>query len=393
MRLLDAGRGGPEENPFVPGQGNLPPHLAGRKLEQSALRGHLAKLARKRSPGTNAILCGPRGNGKTALLEWASRHARSLGIGVVSQSASVRAAEGSLRDGLSLLPAWMARGLGRFRNVRVPEFGMSESESGGLTAVLALKVRWRPLLVALDEAHKMDPGLGRDLLNAVQDLQREGRPVTLILAGTPDLPRHLNTMDASFWDRCEDLPIGRLRPQDSADAVRVPLEAAGRSITPEALDAVVRESCGYPFFLQLWGKALWDGCPNASEPISAGDVNRVRPAFQLRQRRFYGKRHEELKRSGLLPAAVAAAALFVSRGRRLPEDVEAAVDASLTALGRGGDEAAALKECEKLCDLGYIWPVYDGPVPAYEPGIPSLMRYVADAARARATAEDAWSRC
>ncbi len=367
----------------MPGQGGLPPHLAGREREQSVLRGHLAMLARGKSPGTGAVLYGPRGNGKTALLLWAVREAREQGVRVVRMPASSEGLGEGLRVELSLLPSWGTGFLRRFRGLKVPGFGirMNAPEDGALLRMLARTARRRPLLVALDEAHKMDPGPGRDLLNAVQHVQGEGRPVMLALAGTPDLPRHLNAMGASFWERSEPLPIGRLGPEDSADAVRIPLDAAGRSIAPEALEAVVRESHGYPYFLQLWGKEIWDRCPAGTDPISTGDIDRIRPGFRRRQRQFYGNRYRELKRAGLLPAASAVAALFAGGERRVPEEVEGAVGAALAKSGRAAHEAAALEACERLCDLGYIWPVDDGPVPCYEPGIPSLTGYVADAAR------------
>ncbi len=368
--------------------------MAGRARERSVLRSHLDALGEGRPYHSDVVLYGPRGNGKTVLLEWAVRYARSLAIRVISLSMGESEAQQSLLAGLSLLPGWAARLLRRFREARVPGFGirMSDSEDGVLTRMLTRKACRRPLLLALDEAHRMDRVLGGDLLNIVQRLQRQDRPVTLILAGTPDLPRHLNTMDASFWDRCEDLPIGRLGPQDSADAVRVPFEAVGRSIPPKALDAVVRESCGYPFFLQLLGRTLWDGCPNPSEPISAGDVGRLLPVFQLRQRRFYGKRHEELEKAGLEPVAAAVAALFGDEERQAPGRVHQAVGASLKRSGRAAGREEVMEACEKLRDIGYIWRVYDGQIPAYEPGIPSLMGYVAAASKASVAYEDAWNR-
>ena len=47
-------------NPFVPGDGQMPPFLAGRELEQKALIGLLAYL--RAGPGApyNAVLSGPR---------------------------------------------------------------------------------------------------------------------------------------------------------------------------------------------------------------------------------------------------------------------------------------------------------------------------------------------
>ncbi len=57
-------------SPFVPGHGQMPPFLAGRGQEQNALIGLLAYLRAGRSAPRNAVLSGPRGNGKTALLRW-----------------------------------------------------------------------------------------------------------------------------------------------------------------------------------------------------------------------------------------------------------------------------------------------------------------------------------
>lgn len=222
----------------------------------------------------------------------------------------------------------------------------------------------------------MGPELGLELRNAVQNAQLGNCPVMLVLAGTPDLPRHLNTMGASFWERCTALPTGRLGPDDSADAVRIPLEDGGRAIEADALETVVRDSQGYPYFLQLLGELIWDGSPVASSPISLDDVNRVRPRFRMVQRRFYGNRFRKLKRAMLVPVAAAVASLFVGRERRAQSEVEHAVCGALAELGRAADEAASIEACERLCDFGYVWPVHDGTEEEFEPGIPSLMDYV-----------------
>ena len=56
--------------PFRPGDGGLPPYLAGREGEQALFRSLLAMLDRGEAPPSEVILYGPRGNGKTALLVW-----------------------------------------------------------------------------------------------------------------------------------------------------------------------------------------------------------------------------------------------------------------------------------------------------------------------------------
>ena len=57
-------------NPFVPGDGQPPPHLAGREAEQALLRKYLGRLQGRVPIPSNVILLGPRGNGKTVLLRW-----------------------------------------------------------------------------------------------------------------------------------------------------------------------------------------------------------------------------------------------------------------------------------------------------------------------------------
>ncbi len=367
----------------MPGHGGLPPHLAGRDQERLVLRGNLTRLAGKRSPGTSAILYGPRGNGKTVLLLTAAREARELGIHVIRMPASVGGLREALRVELSLLPSWGRRFLRRLAGLSVSGFGIRMRDQAGATLLqmLSRKARRVPLLVALDEAHQMDPILGRELLNGVQHMQGDDCPVMLMLAGTPDLPRHLNRMHASFWGRSQKLPIGRLGPRDSASAVSIPLEAAGRSIEPFALGEVVRESHGYPYFLQLWGKALWDGCPARSKPISLDDVDRVRPQFRWQRDLYYEDRYEELKRLNLLSVAAVVARLFTETETRIPEEVEEAVRATLARTSRATDEdrRAVTEVCDQLRDLGYIWSVTHRSGPRYEPGIPSLMRFVARA--------------
>ena len=57
-------------NPFRPGSGGSPPYLAGRENEQDRFRDILADMADGESPAANMVMYGPRGMGKTVLLNW-----------------------------------------------------------------------------------------------------------------------------------------------------------------------------------------------------------------------------------------------------------------------------------------------------------------------------------
>lgn len=76
IRLLDSlrriltMRAPTERRVFAPGDGAEPPELAGRSTQQAVLLRCLADLVDKSAPPHNVVLVGPRGNGKTVLLNW-----------------------------------------------------------------------------------------------------------------------------------------------------------------------------------------------------------------------------------------------------------------------------------------------------------------------------------
>ena len=77
----------PSDNPFHPGTGTLPDHLAGREQEQALLKQSLAAIAGPRESDYGPLrgevppplkIVGSRGVGKTALLTWAKTRGRCL---------------------------------------------------------------------------------------------------------------------------------------------------------------------------------------------------------------------------------------------------------------------------------------------------------------------------
>ncbi len=363
-----------DSNPFQPGRGKLPPYLAGREKEQALIREFLDVLTKRDSPASDIVLYGPRGNGKTVLLEWSQREATTLNLTVADLQGGDIGSEEDLADALSVNRRWLEplRGF----TLGPISIRLGTVHPGRVSSVLARSVRTGPFLILVDEAHMLGVGPGRSLLAAVQALQRKDLPILLILAGTPDLPRHLGRMEVSFWDRGEQLPIGRLDPGSAADAIRVPLEEHGRSIEDGALRQVVKDSHGYAFFLQVWGDLLWASCKDPSVAISVVDVDSVRPAVERKRHLYYARRYQELVRADLLPAAVGAAGAFSGSDRARPEQVYPAIQSALKEAGLASDYGAVIEATGHLHDLGYLWQAGAETGDYFEPGIPSLMGYV-----------------
>ena len=394
---------------FAPGDGAAPPARTGREHEEAVLRGCLAELENGRSPPHNVVLIGPRGNGKTVLLNWFKRACRDAGnkVDALALTPGDIPTRAALAGELSP-PSWWRRLLPR--KLAVSAVGSVAWETRiaatNLTRELTARCRRRPLAVLLDEAHTLAADVGGSLLNASQAVRDEA-PFLLVLAGTPGLLAHLGTMNASFSDRLAGglLGIGRLDEADAGAAIEMPLAARDVRIDCGALKTVVAESQRYPYFLQLWGAALWKQRLAADATrLQAKHVEAARAEVLARVAEYYQQRYRELEAAGLLSAAVAVAtALPTAAARALPgapcrkldsfvqifasqeaSATDGEVDAALQATGMEADARLAARE--GLHRLGYIWcPPGQVPPITWQAGIPSLMAYVVERARSRAT--------
>ena len=364
---------------FTPGAGSFPPVLAGRRREESVFLSCLADLAGGHAPPHDVVLTGPRGNGKTTLLNWFEGVCRAKGgVDVVRLTPSRAGTGKELVEALSpaagfrkLLPAkWSVAGIGE------AEWSTASPSARLLTERLIARCRARALAVLLDEAHTLDLRVGQLLLNVSQKV-RANAPFLLVLAGTPGLPGHLGAMDATFWNRLGKghLGVGRLDADASREALEKPLEKHGLRIDRDALDTVVEESQGYPYFIQLWGEALWDRRrKSGADRLASPDVDAARPEVVGSVTDYYEDRFRELDRSGLPAVARQVGARFQSAPTLTYEELKAAV---ADGLAGQPDRGSVFDGLTKLEHLGFVWrPPGQPPPPRYEPGIPSLMGYV-----------------
>lgn len=292
------------KNPYRPGVGLQPVHLAGRDQQIKRFR---AALAAAPEIPANLRLTGPRGVGKTVpprrfdevatearwattLLELELRHngderLTALLRGHLERLQSAMFAAYRLEDAVGGFVE-AAR-----RSASVSTEGFQWSLGGLATRTTALAELLTETVSAasragrdgvallFDEAQILSNDKTRDedhpmsmLLAAVSMLQRQGLPAALVLCGLPTLT--INLLEARTYsermfrgDEVSSLPAAEAR-----QAFTVPLEGTGRTATDEAVDRVLRTVKGYPYFIQLWGAELWDAATYAEEQTLTTEV-------------------------------------------------------------------------------------------------------------------------
>lgn len=366
--------------PFTPDFGGTPPFLAGRDREQRVISRVISRLKSRAQASSGLVIFAPRGNGKTALLNWTARLARKHGIRAIELSAISAATEGALtREPAS--DSWWAT---LFRSVSWPRANLTlESlRANPVHERLGALVRRKPAVVLIDEAQSLDRGVGERILKSTQELNSDGTVLLLVLAGTPDLPNSLRQMKSAFWERGDTLTLMRLDRDAAYDAIRIPLEAAGRRITDDALERLGDESYGYPYFVQLWGRTLWDQSPRTTRTLGIDDVDHARPRFERARNRFYSLRFEELRNEGLVGYATALADSFRDSDKLGAAEIDRVLGQVLEEKGTTPSESAVAAVRTRLHDLEYIWSSCEEETPSYISGIPGLMSYVAKSAAA-----------
>lgn len=294
-------------NPFTPNAGARPPELAGR---QAPLEDFDTVLQRVQLGYTDkgVIVTGLRGVGKTVLLHAFEELAIARNLVVVKHEAS-KQPDGfsrkfpslARRALLEMSPAdrWKARArraAGLLRGFKAqfdPDGKWTVTFDGadveGVADTGDFVADLPELVVALGEAAQEHGQvlvflideiqyLGSNELSAVvmakhQVNQRE-LPIVFAGAGLPQLPS-LTSDAQTYAERMSSWPeIGRLPDDEARNAILLPARAAGADFEPATLDVIIAYTEGYPFFLQEYGKAVWNIAE--SSPITLADAREAR---------------------------------------------------------------------------------------------------------------------
>ena len=373
-------------SPFTPGYGLRPPYLAGREAQQAALMEALGRLQAS-APAQGIVMYGPRGMGKTVLLDWFEEECREAGAVPIltTPAAGLRSYDDLPRLLLpqDWLPDKVTFSMG---NTLTTEWDIKDDsgnrKQGTLAQHLIAACKKTPRALLLDEAHTLeDAEIYRALLGTAQSASSDA-PFLLMLAGTPGLMPHLMSVGATFAPaRSEKIGVGILSHEAACDAIRIPLQDAGIKIPPAALDAIAEDCQCYPYFLQEWGKALWLAIRDeesltevTQEQIAAADE-----VFRQKKADVYADRYRFMADDkALLTAAHAVSERFQGKGRLNPDELSVFIKKSLADLipDDQAREAKAVELKEELNRIDYFWyPPIGGMV---EPGIPSFMAYISE---------------
>jgi hypothetical protein len=110
------------------------------------------------------------------------------------------------------------------------------------------------------------------LIAALHRCVQRTLPITLVAAGLPQIPE-LAGEAKSYSERLFKFPaIGKLADSDARRALEDPAAEQGVTFDAEATDLIIRYTEGYPYFIQEFGKAVWD---LADGPVVTADDART----------------------------------------------------------------------------------------------------------------------
>jgi hypothetical protein len=126
------------------------------------------------------------------------------------------------------------------------------------------------LAIFVDELQYVEEKQLEALITALHRMAQQKLPVILVGAGLPQLRGQMGRAK-SYAERLFDFPeIGPLSSDAARDAIVKPLDHLDIAIANDAVERIVSETRGYPYFIQEWGKHTWDAAERS--PITRHDV-------------------------------------------------------------------------------------------------------------------------
>jgi hypothetical protein len=296
----------PRKNPYAPGAGTPPPELAGRDdlIERAAIA--LDRIRAGRA-ARSLILHGLRGVGKTVLLNRidSDAEARSfasvkveapeerslpallipvLRVALLRLDRGKRVRTNLAKAGRAL--AGFAKALKvKYKDIEVstdfePERGLADSGDldTDLTDLLAsvgnaAHEYHTAVVLFVDELQYVREDQLASLIRALHAASQRQLPITMLAAGLPQLIGQMGRAKSYAERLFEFVEIDRLNDQAARAALCVPARKEGVAFAENAIEEILRQTQGYPYFLQEWGRHSWNVAK--SSPILSADARRA----------------------------------------------------------------------------------------------------------------------
>ena len=282
------------QNPFRPGNGQKPVYLAGRDKEQQQFEA----MVRDNTVAQNLIVTGLRGVGKTVLLDELKPIAQRSGWlwtgNDLSESASLtedRIARRIVVDLSTLVgpmfvrrntvqkAGFTATGEVTETSVGFDDFWNTYERTPGLVddklkavlseaRVLLEQTDIRGVIFAYDEAQNLsDHAVAKEyplsiLLDVFAYFQRHRSKCNfmLVLTGLPTLYPKLNEARTYSERMFHTMYLNRLEADDARAAIVKPIELTKSPLrfSNDAIDRILKNSNGYPYFIQYICKEVFD---------------------------------------------------------------------------------------------------------------------------------------
>ena len=310
------------DNPYTPGAGRKPRTLAGRDQDLESFQSLVERLDAG-SYERSLIYTGLRGVGKTVLLMefdvlaseagWATTDVQEVGSNadfrttfagmanrlLMNMSRRHRAKQ-RIERALAVvksfsvgLPGAVSIKLDVDAAAGIADSGNAEQDLAGLFREIGEVAQANQMgaLFLIDEMQNLDTPSLSAICMAFQGISRAGLPVAMVGAGLPDLRVRLLSAKP-YADRLFSYEqLGRLSEGAARSALIGPAAAAGADYDEEAARQIVHEAAGFPYFIQEYGRELWNFAETT--PITVADLDSAREIVKdSLARNFFGTRFE-----------------------------------------------------------------------------------------------------
>lgn len=309
-------------NPYRPGAGMSPAYLAGRDTTINEAQNILQAINYGYS-ARSVVYYGLRGVGKTVLLNYIENLADEMDLPseymeiaerdrsfqyqmalhiykLINRLSLLKNIESHIKKALSILKAFTIKYGCDDISIEVnPANGISDT--GNLTndmtelflalGVIAQKQN-KGVILFIDEIQYIKDDEFEALMEAIHRTNQKNYPIVIFSAGLPKIAKIAGDVK-SYAERLFDfIEIDSLNNEEAKLALIEPAKKFQINYTDEAVNKIIEITQGYPYFLQEYGKWVWE-CKEEKSIIDIKIVNKAYDKFeQSLDKAFFKVRHD-----------------------------------------------------------------------------------------------------